>query len=426
MKRKMRSAIVFLFIVASALFMMLASCGGKEQQGAVSDRGVETTPDRDNESADLRQTALDFMQARDRQGDPADLFDAFDGDFEISGFASSPEGIQTIKRKNSVSVVSTNNMQYYGVEAAGFLFYASDYNQKSEVIAALPLQADASQKSTIFTAFGLDTGTIYGADDEGDDSVTLTVDHLTVSEDKKSCTFSKEFMDLLAKEVCEAIGYTQAQTDLFIKKYTGSGVYLVSENKATFEIRLQDTQLGNIHQTVSVAVDGEGKVTSTSFMEYSNPSIGIKTPITFELTYRDVVYRENEPVSATIQLKSTTDASYKDGNYQGAPFIAATKTVNATFVLDCSAPDAPKGSATYRITQKDTYQGETSTYTTTLKLSVDLSKSASQFSFTEDMDGTRITTLKANKVRFATPSAFPAVPQRVKDTMVDYIKSIYN
>ena len=156
-------------------------------------------------------------------------------------------------------------------------------------------------------------------------------------------------------------------------------------------------------------------------MEYSNPSAGIKTPITFELTYRDVVYRENEPVSATIQLKSTTDASYKDGNYQGAPFITATKTVNATFVLDCSDPDAPKGSATYHTTQKETYQGETWTNMTTLKLSVDLSKSASQFSFTENRDGDTVISLKANKVKFATPSAFPAVPQRVTNAITDYI-----
>lgn len=372
-----------------------------------------------SEDDKIKQDVLALMKKSDGQKDPATLFSFFDGDLDISGVFGTTDGVTSIKRKNALSVVSAGGMKYYGVEAGGFLFYVADHNQGSEVIAAIPLQAGASQCSTVFTVFGIDTGAIYTSESESD-TQKLTAEMLTVSGDKTKCTFSKEYMDGLAKDLCKSLGYTAAQTKSFLGKYSGSGVYSVDENKITFDIEFKDSLLGNIRHTTSYSVSGDQKVNAYAFMEYTNPTIGIKTPLTTEIKYKDVVYKDNDPISATIQLKSVSDVSYYDGKYQGAPYISATETVNATFALDCSDSSAPKASATCKKQTKESYQGESWTNTANLTLSIDLSRS-SQLSFTEKRDGETVTSLGASTVRFATPGSFSTAPQRVTNAINAYI-----
>lgn len=368
----------------------------------------------------IKESVLKLMSDSESQQDPAILFSHFDGDFEISGFTSSMDNIKNIKRKNAVTVVSAANLQYYGVEAAGFLFYAADFRGESEVIGVFSLQNDAPQTSTVFTAFGIDTGVVY-TNDSNEEPIELTAEMLTVSEDEKTCTFSKQYVDQLATVICDALGYTESQKDTFMEKYQGSGVYSVEENKITFEIKLEDNSLGNITQITSYSVDADQNVNAYSLMEYSNPSLGINTPTKVEIHYQNVVYQDDLPVSATISVNCVSDASYYDGNYQGAPYITATDTINATYTLDCSDQACPKGSALYEKTTESSFKSEKWTNKTTLRMSVDLSKSSAQFSFTEISDGETVNTLKANKVVFATPSGFPAVPQRVTNSITNYI-----
>ena len=422
----MKKFLSFLLIICFLFFV--CSCDSKKDSDPSNSKDTITDSDKSenivDEETKIKTTILKLMEDSDKQEDPASLFSYFDGDYEISNFTSSNEGIKTIKRKNAVSHIATNGVQYYGVEAAGFLFYAADYSGQSEVIEVIPLQADMSQKSTIFTAFGIDTGAIYGYEAE-DEPIELTAEMLTVSEDKKTCDFSKQYVDEIAKLLCETLGYTESQINTFLNKYQGSGVYSVEENKITFEIKFKDSSLGNIHQISSYSVDKDQKVNAYSYMEYSNPSLGIKTPVKSEVDYKNVVYKDNLPVSATIQVSSVSDASYYDGNYQGAPYISATNTTTSTFTLDCSNTDAPKAVAVSEKTMKESYQGESWTNKTTLNLSVDFGKSKSQFTFTERLDGETITSLKANKVTFATPASFPAVPQRVTNCITNYANKMF-
>lgn len=416
------------FLLAISFLLLVCSCNSLQttdsQESTTDSQESTTDPNKSENTVDkeseIKQTVLKLMQDSEKQEDPASLFSYFDGDYEISNFTKSMDAIKTIKRKNAVSIVSASGLDYYGVEAAGFLFYVADHNLGSEVIGVLPLQTDMSHKSTIFTAFGIDTGALYGIEAEEDD-IELTEDMLTVSEDKATCTFSKNYLDEMAAFLCESLGYAESQTNAFLNKYTGSGVYSVSDNKITFEIKLQDTSLGNIHQISSYSVDKNGKVNAYSFMEYSNPSLGMNTPVKAEISYKDVVYNDNKPISATIQVNSVADTSYQDGNYYGAPYITSTTTTKMTFTLDCSNADAPKGVAVSEKTSTESYQGESWTTKSTVNLSVDLSKSSSQFVHTEKRDGEIVSELKANKVTFATPSSFPAVPQRVTNCITNYI-----
>ena len=112
----------------------------------------------------IKQSVLSLMEKSETQEDPSELFSAFAGDFTVSGFPSG--GLKEIKRKNAVTVVTHPQTTYYGIEAAGFLFYVADYSGESEVIGDQSLFADAANHSTIFTSFCMDTSALYAPDED--------------------------------------------------------------------------------------------------------------------------------------------------------------------------------------------------------------------------------------------------------------------
>ena len=377
---------------------------------------------------DVKARVIKLMTESNERQDPSTLFSFFDGDFSVSditGKTEHGETIRSIKRKGAVTQVSTSIMTYYGVEAAGFLFYADDYQGEAGVYRVLPLDADAAELSTIFTVFGIDTSAFCGGDSD-DTMPTLSPDMLTVSEDLSTCTFSKDYIDTIAREICEAMSYNAAQTADFLKKYQGSGTYSVAENKLSFEISLNDRALGNLHQLSTVSVDAEGRVSTTALMEYSNPSKGIAVPIVSEVSFRDVVYREGVPVSATISLRSTADVSYSEGSYPHGPYlITATEEVNSTFVLDCTNPSAPKATATSKKVRVESCEGDSMTTTQLLSLSIDQS-SSTHLTFSEIFNGHPDASMTAGRLEFATPASFPTVPSRVTNAITKYINDNFS
>jgi hypothetical protein len=372
----------------------------------------------------IKQSVLSLMEKSETQEDPSELFSAFAGDFTVSGFPSG--GLKEIKRKNAVTVVTHPQTTYYGIEAAGFLFYVADYSGESEVIGDQSLFADAADHSTIFTCFCMDTSAVYAPDEDDTPSPTLTADLLTVNKEKSACTFAKSYLDAFAKDiVCAAMGYTSAQTNSFLSKYEGSSVYSVAENKITFEFKIKDASLGNLHYVASYATDANDRVNVYSYVEYSNPSLGLTKPMITEIQYKDVVYRENQPISATIQYKSITDTSFYDGAYPNVIYIDETTEINASFTLDLSNPSAPKATANYQTINTSKDHGTSYSTKTDLKMTLDLSKSSSQFVFEETSDGETTQKLTANKVVFQTPASFPAVPERVTDAITEHIMTLY-
>lgn len=371
-----------------------------------------------SEEDQIKNRVLDLMEASETRTDPAELFAHFTGDFQITKFSSSSNGVQSIKRREAVTLVNAGSYRYYGIEAAGHLFYAGDYNSREAYLyGALPLSADAAHASTIFTVFGIDTGALYtGATVEEDATEPLTADMLTVSDDLTSCELEKSYVDALAEEICRAMGFSSSQTSSFLRKYTGSGIYSVAENTITFDIQCKDSRLGTIHQISRYGINGDGKVYAYSYMEYSNQSAGISTPVITEMEWTDVVYRENEPIRGTVNFNTSSRRSFRDGSVT----VKIKEQVETTFRLDCSDPAARSAHATRKVSQTETVRGETMTYTSKFSLSLDLGKSSSQFQFTERRDNENVTSLKADRLEFDTSSAI-VTPQRVLDVITEYI-----
>ena len=406
--RKLLSIVILL-----ALVMSFASCNNTQEPNNSYPSSKDDTL---SEEDKIKNAVLDLMKTSESQKDPTDLFAHFAGDFQITNFTSSQDEIKSIKRKEAVTLVDAGSLDYYGIEAAGYMFYAADYAGEAEVIASIPLSADASAASTIFTVFGIDTSALYTAEAVESEPETLTADMLTVSDDKSTCEFSKSYIDTIAKELCETMGFTDAVATSFMSKYTGSGIYSVAENKFTFDIQIKDRQIGSIHQIIKYAIDDDGKTYVYSYMEYSNASLGITNPIVAEIECKDVVYRDNTPISATIKLKNNSSSSFRDGGVT----VKLVDSNETTFTLDCTDLASRSATATHKIKNTVTEMGESSIYNYTYSLSLDLGKSTSQFQFTEKQGNETITSVKANKVTFATSAAI-VTPQRVTNKITSYI-----
>lgn len=374
-----------------------------------------------SEEDQIKQGVIDLLAHIESKKDPTMLFESFDGDFTVSGVTSSNESITSIKRKAAVTEVFTNyGLMYYGVEAASFLFYAVYDQGYSEVVAALNLMADNSAKSTIFTVFGIDSSLVYGMEDEDDEPMPeLTLDAITLSEDRKTCTISRDYLSKLAEEIADGMDYSKSQKKKFLEVFEGSGVYNVEKNELVFEISVDNSSLGKISQTMTLSVDKEERVNVKVVSAMSNPSLGILTPVTNTLEYRNVVYDGENPVSATINTSYSMSNEIYVGGEVG--YIESQETVKSSFKLDCTNKNKPIASASSQKTTKETEMGHTFTYQTSLTLNLDMTKTTSQFSFVERRDGAVASSVKANKVTFGTPSGFQAVPQVVTNAITDYI-----
>ena len=401
---------LFLFLIL-VLIVSFSSCSDSNFINVDGNTSQSVTNDEK-----IKNAVLDLMQKSETQKDPTELFAHFAGDFQITNFTSSQDGIKSIKRKQAVTLVDAASLRYYGIEAAGHMFYAADYAQEAEVIGVFSLAADASQASTIFTVFGIDSSALYTATTDNSETIALTADMLTVDDNKEFCQFDKAYVDAIAEELCETMGFTGTEKSSFMNKYVGSGIYSVAENKVTFEIQIKDNQIGSIHQIIKYAMDNEDKAYAYSYMEYSNASLGISTPIIAEIECKDVVYRENDPISATIKLKNSSESSFRDGGVT----VKLVDNIETNFQLDCTNLDSRSATAICKKKRTETAMGESSTYNYTFSLSLDLGKTTSQFQFTEKQNNETTNSVKANKVSFSTSPAI-VTPQRVTNEITAYI-----
>lgn len=410
---------LFSVVLLFAIILSFSSC----QEEPKLDSDNSNTSSSVNEDDKIKKAALDLMA--DSRKDPTELFAHFTGDFQINNFTSSKDGVKSIKRKEAVTLVNAGSLNYYGIEAAGCLFYAADYNKKSEVVACLPLSEDGSDFSTIFTVFGIDTSSLYtGADEEDDedeyDELQPTADMLVVKEDKSGCDFTKSYIDKLAKmlyktmTIKELTGATKAS---FMENYSGSGFYSVAENKVTFDIQVVDDKIGTIHMIIKHAIDKDGKGYQYFYLEYSNADLGITTPIIAETEFKDVVYLEDTPVSATIKMKTSTPSNILYGDV----VIEQVENIEATFDLDCTDLDFRSATATYNKEQIQTAMGNSTTSVFNYSMSIDLGKAISQFKFTQKQDGETLNYLEANSLTFATSTPI-ITPDRVVNVITDYIE----
>ncbi len=364
----------------------------------------------------IKQNVIQLIEESENQKDPGYLFSYFDGDYEITNITDSKQYVQSMKRKDDVTHVSLRDSQYFGIESSGYLFYVSDKNENTKVQTPIPLPSSNMRYSTIFNSFGFDTSALYG-EETTSKPFKITTEMLTVSADKKSCSFSDVYLDVMAKDICSSLGYSANQTKTILEKYQGSGIYTVEDNKVTFEFEFQDQTLGNVKSISSYSVDKEQKVNIYSFVEVTDPKSTTSIPTIIEVDSKNVVYKDNKPVSATFQVKTTLDESYYDYIQSPEYFVNLAVTRDTTFNIDCTNPDTPKAIVKSTKNIKEIYKGRTWTESFNYSLTIDLSRPATQLTYMRNSE----VVLKADKVKFSSPETIPSVPKRVKDAVTIFI-----
>ena len=157
---KFTFSIIISFLLA--FILLFTSCGNGESSENSSSSNDENTAVTENEENEVISSALNLMKTAEEYEAPETMFKHFTGDFEISGFSgnSAVSGIpQSVKRKEDVTYIPTSGLNFYGVEAAGFVFYAVDSRGQAMFSNAVQLSNDIPDKSTVFTVFGIDTNT---------------------------------------------------------------------------------------------------------------------------------------------------------------------------------------------------------------------------------------------------------------------------
>lgn len=394
------------FILVICFLFLLNSCKNNPDEKEIELSEEDT----------IKQSVIQLIEESEKKDDPGKLFSHFAGDYEIAGIKESKKQVQSMKRKDDVTHVALRDSQYFGVEYMGILFYVSDQYEISKVQNTIPLTSSNIRYSTIFNSFGFDTSALY-AEESKAKPFKLTTEMLTVSEDKKSCSFSDVYLDVMAKDICSSLGYSSNQTKTILEKYQGSGTYSVEDNKVTFEIEFQDKTLGNVKSISSYSVDEDQKVNIYSYMEFADPNSKTSIPTTAEVSCNNVVYNENKPVSATFQVKTITDESYYDYIQSPEHFVNTTVTRVTTFNIDCTNPDAPKAIAKSNKKVKEIYQGREWNDSFDYSLNIDPDRIANQLAFMRDSD----IILRADKVKFSTPATFPSVPGRIENAINNYM-----
>ena len=111
-------------VILLALIMSFASCNNtQEPSGSNNSTSSSSTPEENTEPSgedntlseedQIKKTVLDLMKMSESQKDPTDLFAHFAGDFQITNFTSSQDGIKSIKRKEAVTLVDAGSLSYY-------------------------------------------------------------------------------------------------------------------------------------------------------------------------------------------------------------------------------------------------------------------------------------------------------------------------
>jgi hypothetical protein len=275
------------------------------------------------------------------------------------------------------------------------------------------LNSSASDKSTVFTVFGIDSSGVYNSEPATPDP-ELTLDMLSVDEKKNIVVISKSYLDELAKAICSSFGFNQEYTETFLNEYKGTGEYSPEGKKLTIEIKFKHDTLGSIIQKNTLKIDKDQKVSVVNSFYYDNPILGLDRPIQYQISYNDVVFQDKTPVSATIIMSMNTPAP----NYYSRDSASWISDI-VKFTIDVSDKSAPKADASL---DRTTYRGEFITGRKECKLSIDLGKTDSQFSFghywyIDDQNKLCYTSITANKISFSTPEQFEAVPQSVTNAI---------
>lgn len=325
--------VIFLMLTLAAVLFVI-SCNdtpsditpeitGSENEG--DSNSQENTEKIDEEIRSLKNEVIALVN-EDEQTSPTDIFENFFGDYSIPTLVS--DDIECIWQRNGVTVVEYKDGNVdYTLARNGYLASVRKYNGKSkpEVMSLTPLTS--AYLPSIFTDFGINIGEVYSGAGSGEEmkDPELTEDMLTITEDRKLCTFSLDYLKKVGQELVAALALSEADSKKFTENFSGKGEYSFDEKLFTFELSGETDAYGKISINLSQGYDGGECVSMSTRVAFAmKMEDGSEVSTANEMEITDVKYKGDEIVSVVIatrltveyELSGSTMLTVSEGNYR--------------------------------------------------------------------------------------------------------------
>lgn len=230
----MKKLLSLILALSMLLTLALTACTGNSQNDKKDDQKEE-----ENELSKEEKKLLDDIVNRMNGSYFSfdDFIDDFFGDFSIAKFDASSGIVDMFKKDGFVVTTRTNNEALYQTLKGEDLYTALRSTDGAKLHLESKEHWPYAYPLSIFTAFGVDMSGIYSTDEPEVEEPELTVDDISLSDDKKTAVFSDEYVKAFAKTLTVSMDLTKTETENFLSTMDASGEYSVSEE--TFKLSIE-------------------------------------------------------------------------------------------------------------------------------------------------------------------------------------------
>ena len=332
MKKFLSVLLVFSLLLSSALF----SCENKPDN---KDDGDEKEKEPARELTEEEKAIMDevIFLMEDDTYDTDELIGKFFGDFYVDRFDGSDLPYSKIYKVGDVLAIEyKNNETNYQIVKDSKLCTVTRTNDGAKLHLSSNEDYPYSYPLSVFTAFGVDMSSVYSTEESTEEEPKVTYDSLTVSKDKKSVTFSDDYLKEVAKFICTAFEPTEKELNKFLDEMSASGVFTLDDQSAKFSFEGVMGDLGSIKMETSFSYKDKKPASLTSSITLTMESDGVPVTTTQENIIRNMEYENDELVSLTVESRNLTNSK---ATQNGVTVDYSTSVIGVyDFILENSAP----------------------------------------------------------------------------------------
>lgn len=303
----MKKLLSLLLVFSLLLSLSLLSCEKKTEKP--KDEGEEKEPTREitAEEKAIFDDVIFIME--DDTYDTNEFIAKFFCDFSIDQINTPDLPYSRIyKIGDVVALENLNGETTYQKVIDGKLHHVYRTNDGAKLYLEKSEEYPYSYPLSVFTVFGIDMSQVYSASEPEQDEPMLKYEDLYLSEDKKSVTFSDDYLEDLAKYLCVSLDPSEKEMKEFLKNMKAEGVYTIDDETVKFTIEGKFKTLGEIKLEASYT-QKDGKPSEISMtMSMSVDQDGVPITTTIEHNISGMTYAESgELKHLVVQTKSTTE-----------------------------------------------------------------------------------------------------------------------
>ncbi len=318
MKKFLSVLLVFSLILSLSLF----SCENKSDNQKDDGDEKELTA----EEKAIMDDVIFLME--DDTYDPNELIGKFFGDFSIESFGSADLPYSKIYKIGDVLAVEyPNSDTSYQIVKDSKLCTVFRTNDGTKLHLESEQEYPYDYPLSVFTAFGIDMSSVYSPNEAAEDEPKVTYDSLSVSEDKKSVTFSDEYLKEVAKYLCGAFDASEKEIEKFADEMTARGVFTLDDQTAKFSFKGKIKSIGDLKMETSFSFVDKKPSALTSSITLTTESNGVPVTTTQEQKISDMSYENEELASLTVVTRTLANSKVT----QNGVTVDATNIVNGNY-----------------------------------------------------------------------------------------------